>query len=256
MSRRACRSSLYSLSELAFSLKAAVLPLSRRTDRPCGRRSPVRSVRLTIMFGVSPSKTPRPRTIYRAEGTMRSIATLAVVLACTACQPQPDSMQVATMPGEAQLAQNEPQLNCRDLTAPITVGGRPEQANTRACQQPDGSWRITQTTPGLPPQVYVVPPPAEYPYGSAYSDYYGYPSYYPYWAAEPWFFGLGPTIVVARRFPHFHHGFGHGFDGGFAHGFHGGFGHGFHGGFGHGFHGGFAHGFHAGFAHGFHGGFG
>ena len=36
---------------------------------------------------------------------MRSIATLAVVLACTACQPQPDSMLVATAPGEAQLAQ-------------------------------------------------------------------------------------------------------------------------------------------------------
>jgi len=254
---------------------------------------------------------------------MRSIATLAVVLACTACQPQPDSIQVATVPGEAQLTQNEPQLNCRDLTAPITVGGRPEQANTRACrqpdgswhvvqntpdlptqtyvvpppaqaaaaatnaaqppadqppctsytvpvtvggqqqqaivescQQPDGSWRITQTTPGLPPQVYVVPPPAEYPYGYPYPDYYAYPFYYPYWAAEPWFFGLGPTIVVARRFPRFHHGFGHGFEGAFAHGFHGGFAHGFHGGFAHGFEGGFAHGFHGGFAHSFHGGFG
>ena len=53
---------------------------------------------------------------------MRSIATLTLVLACTACQPQLASMQVATMPGEAQLAQNEPQLNCRDLNAPITVG--------------------------------------------------------------------------------------------------------------------------------------
>ena len=249
---------------------------------------------------------------------MRSIATLAVVLAFTACQPQPDSIQVATVPGEAQLTQNEPQLNCRDLTAPITVGGRPEQANTRACrqpdgswhvvqntpdlptqtyvvpppaqaaaaatnaaqppadqppctsytvpvtvggqqqqaivescQQPDGSWRITQTTPGLPPQVYVVPPPAEYPYGYPYPDYYAYPFYYPYWAAEPWFFGLGPTIVVARRFPRFHHGFGHGFEGAFAHGFHGGLAHGFHGGFAHSFHGGFGHGFHGGFGGGF-----
>src|SRR5215471_21465993 len=51
------------------------------------------------------------------------------------------------------------------------------------------------------------------------------------WAIEPWFFGLGPTIVVAQRFPHFHHGFVHGFHGGFVHGFHGGFSHGFHGGF-------------------------
>ena len=92
---------------------------------------------------------------------MRSIATLAVVLACTACQPQPDSMLVATAPGEAQLAQHEPQLNCRDLNAPITVGARPEQPNTRACQQPDGRWHVVQNTPGLPTQAYGVPPPAE-----------------------------------------------------------------------------------------------
>jgi surface antigen len=253
---------------------------------------------------------------------MRSISILALVLACTACQSEPDPMQVAMPPGEAQLAQNEPQLDCRDFTAPLTVGERPEQASTRecqqpdgsrrvvqntpglptqayvvpppgeaaagattavqppanqppctsytvpvtvggqqeqtvveSCQQPDGSWRITQNTPGLPPQVYVVPPPTEYPYGYPYSDYYTYPFDYPYWAAEPLFFGLGPTIVVARRFPHFHGGFAHGFRGGFAHGFHGGFADGFHGGFADGFHGGFAHGFHGGFAHGFHGGF-
>jgi hypothetical protein len=225
---------------------------------------------------------------------MRLISILALVLAGTACQSQPNPMQVAMAPGEAQLAQNEPQPNCRDFTAPLTVGGKPEQASTRecqqpdgswrvvqntpglptqayvvpppgdgaaaaptapqppanqppctsytvpvtvggqpqqavveSCQQPDGSWRITQNTPGLPPQVYVVPPPTEYPYGYPYPDYYTYPFYYPYWAAEPWFFGLGPTIVVARRFPHFHHGFGHGFHGGFAHGFHRGFGDGF-----------------------------
>jgi len=232
---------------------------------------------------------------------MRSISILAVILACTACQSQPNPMQVATAPGEAQLAPDEPKLDCRDFTAPVTVGGRPEQASTRecqqpdgswrvvqntpglptqtyavpppgeagtatttaaqppanqppctsytvpvtvggqqqavveSCQQPDGSWRITQNPPGLPPQVYVVPPAAEYPNGYPYPDYYAYPFYYPYWAAEPWFFGLGPTIVVARRFPHFHHGFAHGFHGGFAHGFHGGFAHGFHGGFGNGF---------------------
>jgi hypothetical protein len=123
------------------------------------------------------------------------------------------------------------------------VGGQQEQAVVESCQQPDGSWQITQNTPGLPPQVYMVPPPTQYPSGYPYSDYYTYPFYYPDWAVEPWFFGLGPTIVVAQRFPHFHH-FGHGFHGGFAHGVHGGFAHGFHGGFGGGFaagHGGGGH---------------
>jgi surface antigen len=205
-------------------------------------------------------------------------------------------------PGEPQLAQNEQQTNCRDVTAPLTVGGKPEQASTwecqlpdgswrvvqdtpglptqayvvpptgegaaaaattaqpsanqppctsysvpvtvggeqqqsvvESCQQPDGSWRITQNTPGLPLQVYIIPPPTEYPYGYPYPDYYDYPSYYPYWGIEPWLFGLGPTIVVAQRFPHFHHGFVHGFHGSFVHGFHGGFSGGFHGGFGRGF---------------------
>jgi hypothetical protein len=43
------------------------------------------------------------------------------------------------------------------------VGGEQQQSVVEACQQPDGSWRITQNTPGLPPQVYTVPPPTEYP---------------------------------------------------------------------------------------------
>ncbi|MFI5029602.1 MAG: hypothetical protein ACHQPH_02750 [Reyranellales bacterium] len=41
---------------------------------------------------------------------------------------------------------------------PVTVGGVQEQAEVLACLQPDGStWRITQTTPGLPTQIYTVP---------------------------------------------------------------------------------------------------
>ncbi|HEY4170560.1 MAG TPA: hypothetical protein VGM96_27450 [Reyranella sp.] len=40
---------------------------------------------------------------------------------------------------------------------PITVGGVQEQADVLACLQPDNTWRITQTTPGLPTQVYTVP---------------------------------------------------------------------------------------------------
>ena len=175
---------------------------------------------------------------------MRSISVLALVLACTACASQPNPVVPPTgeEAGTAATTTVEPPANqppCTSYTVPVTVGGQELQSVVESCQQPDGGWRITQNTPGLPPQVYVVPPPTEYPYGYLYPDYYyDYPTFYPYWAVEPWFFGLGPTIVVAQRFPHFHHGFVHGFHGGFAHGFHGGFAHGFHGGFSHGFHGG------------------
>ena len=170
---------------------------------------------------------------------MRLISILAVVLGCAACQSQPNPIAPAGATTTAEPASDQPP--CTNYTVPVTVGGQQEQAVVESCQQPDGSWRITQNTPGLPPQVYVVPPPTQYPSGyPPYSDYYTYPFYYPYWAAEPWFFGLGPTIVLAQRFPHFHHGFGHGFRGGFAHCFHSGSAHGFHG------HGGFGGGFAAG----------
>jgi hypothetical protein len=222
---------------------------------------------------------------------MRRISTVAAVLAFTACQPQPDPTQIAAAPGEPQSPQGQPQLDCRGFSAPVTAGGKPEQASGQACQQPDGSWRIvqntpglppqdyvvppagqtaadastaasppadqspcstftvpvtvggqqqqavvescqqpdgswriTQNTPGLPPQVYVVPPPPSQ-YAYPYPDYYAYPFSYPYWFASPWFFGLGPTIFVAQRFPHFRHGFHHGVGRGFPRGFGRGFQH-------------------------------
>ena len=209
---------------------------------------------------------------------MRWISSLALLAASTACQPQPDSTHLATAPGQLQpecrdfrapltaggkpeqatgqacqqpdgswrVVQNTPGLPaqdyvvpppdkaaagattaaqpptnqppCSSFTVPVTVGGQPQQAVVESCQQLDGSWRITQNTQGLPPQVYVVPPPpAEYAY--PYPDYYAYPFAYPYWFASPWFFGLGPTIFVAHRFPHMHHGMGHGFHHGLSHGF-------------------------------------
>jgi hypothetical protein len=182
---------------------------------------------------------------------MRQISTLATVvgLACAACQPVPDANLAAPPAGEPQpapTASTQPPAAppaCNSYTVPVTVGGQPQQATVEACQQADGSWRITQTTPGLPPQVYEVPPPAYFPYPSAYP----YLDFYPDWgwadwgwAGDPWFFGLAPSIVVVQRFNHFHHGFAHGFGHGFARGFGHGFGHGFAGGhgFGHGFAGG------------------
>jgi hypothetical protein len=132
-------------------------------------------------------------------------------------QPPPTPAQTASAEPTAPLSPPP----CTTYTIPVTVGGQPQQATVEACPQPDGSWRITQTTPGLPPQVYEVPPlPAYAPYSFDYA--HAYPDYFPYWWGAPWFFGLAPSIVVVQRFNHFHHGFGHGFMHG-MHGFHGGF---------------------------------
>jgi surface antigen len=126
-----------------------------------------------------------------------------------------------------QPAPNQPP--CSNYTVPVTVGGQQQEAVVEACPQPDGSWRIIQTTPGLPQQVYAIAPPAAspYPYSSGYPADYAYPDVFPYWAGSPWLFGLAPSIVVVQRFNHFNHGFGRGFGHGFGRGFGHGFGHGF-----------------------------
>ena len=126
-------------------------------------------------------------------------------------------MSAGTPPGATQ-------PSCNSYTVPVTVGGQQQQAVVEACQQPDGSWRITQNTPGLPAQVYEVPAPTYSPY--PYPADYAYPDYFPYWWGSPWYFGLAPSIVVAQRFRGFHHGFHHDFHRGFAHGSGRGFGHG------------------------------
>jgi len=113
------------------------------------------------------------------------------------------------------------QSACSSYTAPVTVGGEPRQAFIEACPQPDGSWKITQNTPGLPTQIYQLPPPASspYPYDYPYPVDYAYPEFFPYWAGAPWYFGLAPSIVVVQRFHHFNRGFPRGFAHGFARGF-------------------------------------
>jgi hypothetical protein len=112
---------------------------------------------------------------------------------------------------------------CRDYSIPVTVDGNSVQATGHACLQPDGSWLVTQQTPGLPTQTYTVPPPAYPPPPYPTAAYpYDYP--YPYWAYDPWFYGppfwFGGFLFVHdfRRFHHFHqfHRFQHN-DGGFPH---------------------------------------
>jgi hypothetical protein len=141
---------------------------------------------------------------------MRPIAILTVFLACAAvaaCAPYGTTTAGGAAPA------------CETSTVPVTVGGRPEQATIEACPQPDGSWRITQTTPGLPPQVYVMPPPPAGAYPAAYPDYEDYFDYWPYWAAGPWFWGIGPNVVIIQHFHHFAHGHPGGFGAPGPHGF-------------------------------------
>src|SRR5215470_653632 len=83
---------------------------------------------------------------------MRWISTIAIILACGACRSPPEGPQVAVLPEQTQPV-------CHDFTTPIMAGGRPEQANGQACEQPDGSWQVEQNTPGLPAQGYVLEPP-------------------------------------------------------------------------------------------------
>jgi hypothetical protein len=150
---------------------------------------------------------------------MRRFSILAMILACGACQPLPEAM-VATTPAAAENPGTQPAAAvpaCDSYTVPVTVGGQQQQAVVEACQQPDGSWRITQNTPGLPPQVYEVPAPTYSPY--PYPVGYAYPDYFPYGWGSPWYFGLAPSIVVAQRFNGFHHGFHRGFAHGPGHGF-------------------------------------
>ena len=143
--------------------------------------------------------------------------------AATSTVAQPPSNQA--FPG--QPPPNQPA--CSSYTASVTVDGQPRQAVIAACPQPDGSWKITQNTPGLPTQEYDVPPPSSspYPYTYPYPLDYAYPEFFPYWVGSPWFFGFAPSIVVVQRFHFFHHGFGRGFGHGFARGFGPSFGHGF-----------------------------
>ena len=141
---------------------------------------------------------------------MRAIAILAIAAVGAGCVPAPGA---GPAPGQAAAPPA-----CRTTSAPLTVGGRPELATIEACPLPDGSWRITQTTPGLPPQVYVMPATPADLYPAAYPDEGDYFDAWPLWGGGPWFWGIGPTIVIVRHVhEHMHmHEFA-GDHGGFAH---------------------------------------
>jgi hypothetical protein len=104
----------------------------------------------------------------------------------------------AAGPASARVEQSQSGAapNCRPFTAPVIIDGETRQATGLACQQPDGSWRITQEMPELPRQIYGVPP-------VAYAYPYPYP--YPYRAYGPWWYGPSFIFVGGFRHGHFHH---------------------------------------------------
>ena len=140
------------------------------------------------------------------------------MLVLAGCAPQVAPSATDPAPAQAQMAQGEPRgeaKNCHEFTVQLLVGGQPQQAVGQACQQPDGSWRITQNTAGLPEQVYMLPPQAIY--------LYPYPEPYYWW--DPWFYGssffVGGPVFLGNRFHRFHHHGGF-HQSSFSHG-HGGF---------------------------------
>ena len=130
------------------------------------------------------------------------------VLAGCAGQVPPAATDTALVPTQTTLQ------NCRDFTVQVTVEGEQRHAVGQSCRQPDGSWQVTLNTPGLPQQVYALPPEAISLYSYA-GQYYWDPLFY-----GPLFFVGGPVFLVHGH--HFHnHGGSH--HGGFHHGgFHGG----------------------------------
>src|SRR6266702_4786705 len=150
-------------------LAGLIRPRSTEPIRACGLRPRQQAGHMTasdlqlqtrgkLLASRGPS-THEP--VGQGRATMRWLSTLAIILGCAACQPQPDGTQVSALPGQPQPPQGQAELACHDFTAPVTAAGNPEQASGQACGQPDGSWRVVQNTPGLPAQTYVVPSPSQ-----------------------------------------------------------------------------------------------
>lgn len=135
---------------------------------------------------------------------------LAVALLTAGCIVPPPQQQtfippppVTTPPQPLPAAPPAPAAqNCREYNAEVYIGGVPQPAFGWACQQPDGSWQISQEGPGQPqPQVFVVPANPSAPWG------------YPFWAYDPFWaprIGISGSFVFAggSGFRH-HHAFIH-----------------------------------------------
>jgi hypothetical protein len=126
---------------------------------------------------------------------------VAAALALAQCLTLPSAAYAAnasTPPAVSQPVPQQGSPNCLDFTMPVIVDGEQRQAFGQACRQPDGSWQVTQNTPGLPLQVYTLP--AEAIQVTAYP--------YQYYWADPG--GFGPPFFAGgfcfgNRFHHFGH---------------------------------------------------
>jgi surface antigen len=136
---------------------------------------------------------------------MRTTIPFALLLVCAGCATSQQTDPAFTQVSE-QAVPNE--ANCHDYSATATIDGKPQTIVGRACQQADGSWRVSESVSGQPTQyvvTYQPPPYAEYPYDEAWL-----------WG-PPLGFSLGAVVFVDHdhhfhrfhAFDHFHHfGFG------------------------------------------------
>jgi surface antigen len=100
------------------------------------------------------------------------------------------------------------------------IAGQPQPASGQACQRPDGSWQVTESAAGQPPQAYILPPGAIYanPYPAPYAWAGGVAIGLPFLVAGSVIFA--DAFHHFRRYPAHHHGYGHP-AGRFHEGFHG-----------------------------------
>jgi hypothetical protein len=125
---------------------------------------------------------------------MKRLLPLASVLLLAACaqvdEPPPVLASTISSGATASVARVVETQNCREFTAPIRVGDVEREGHGRACQQPDGTWRIAAPAADAQqatPQHTTTYTTSYYPY-----PYYGYPYYSGYPHYQPAFgFGLG-----------------------------------------------------------------
>jgi hypothetical protein len=116
---------------------------------------------------------------------------LAFGLAACSQAPEPPPVLASTLSSSAT-GSVDPVVetqNCREFTAPIRVGNVEQQGFGRACQQPDGTWRIAAPVVDAQasvPQHTTTYTTSYHPYPSYGYPYYGYPHYQPSFG-----FGLG-----------------------------------------------------------------
>lgn len=106
---------------------------------------------------------------------------------CAACVVAPAGTPVAYAPAAAP-------TNCRDFKTTIQVDGRSQDATGVACEQPDGTWKVT--SPATAAALAAPPPPTV-----AYAPYYyPYPPYY----YDPYYY-YGPPVTVGIGVGFHHH---------------------------------------------------